>query len=165
MSPTQYGETLGELIKFTQAEIPDCRFILIDPLHHDLNKDPCWHTGKINAHLPQYCEAIKEQAAKTDSLYIAAQQALEKQILATGPRAFGGDDAHPTTEGHVLLAQQVFRACCGAADKQPNISKGETVLFIGDSITDAGRRSAITRPYGSGYMRMWTSLLKARVPN
>jgi len=40
---------------------------------------------------------------------------------------------------------------------------GQTVLFIGDSITDAGRR-AEAPPYGRGYVSLCRSLLLARYP-
>jgi lysophospholipase L1-like esterase len=41
---------------------------------------------------------------------------------------------------------------------------GETMLFIGDSITDCGRRGA-EMPLGSGYVRMVTELTTARYPD
>lgn len=43
------------------------------------------------------------------------------------------------------------------------IQDGEAVLFIGDSITDCGRRGA-EAPLGSGYVRMFTELATARFP-
>ncbi|MDA0747178.1 MAG: SGNH/GDSL hydrolase family protein [bacterium] len=44
------------------------------------------------------------------------------------------------------------------------IQDGETFLFIGDSITDCGRRGA-EAPLGSGYVRMFTELATARFPD
>ncbi len=43
------------------------------------------------------------------------------------------------------------------------IKPGETVLFTGDSITDAGRRDA-HYPLGHGYVRMIHDLIQARYP-
>jgi len=40
---------------------------------------------------------------------------------------------------------------------------GETVVFIGDSITDCGRRGA-QAPYGSGYVKFIIDLITARYP-
>jgi lysophospholipase L1-like esterase len=40
---------------------------------------------------------------------------------------------------------------------------GQTVLFIGDSITDCGRRSEAA-PYGSGYVKAAIDLITARYP-
>jgi uncharacterized protein (DUF952 family) len=42
-------------------------------------------------------------------------------------------------------------------------SKGQRILFIGDSITDAGRRMTAV-PYGNGYVGMARALLLARYP-
>ena len=41
---------------------------------------------------------------------------------------------------------------------------GQTVVFIGDSITDAGRRAA-ERPFGNGYVRQVIDLITARYPD
>ena len=43
------------------------------------------------------------------------------------------------------------------------IEDGQTLLFIGDSITDCGRRGA-DAPLGSGYVRMTTEWITARYP-
>ena len=41
--------------------------------------------------------------------------------------------------------------------------EGTTMLFIGDSITDCGRRGA-EAPLGSGYVRTFTELVTSRWP-
>ena len=43
------------------------------------------------------------------------------------------------------------------------LSRGETILFIGDSITDCGRMNA-ERPLGNGYVKMFHDLLVMREP-
>lgn len=43
------------------------------------------------------------------------------------------------------------------------IEDGETILFIGDSITDCGRRNT-EMPLGNGYVRIFSELTTARFP-
>ena len=43
------------------------------------------------------------------------------------------------------------------------IEEGETMLFIGDSITDCGRRAA-EAPLGAGYVRLFTEMVTAVYP-
>ena len=43
------------------------------------------------------------------------------------------------------------------------LRRGQKVLFIGDSITDCGRRLE-NRPLGAGYVRMAVDLIEARYP-
>jgi len=43
------------------------------------------------------------------------------------------------------------------------LQDGQTVVFIGDSITDCGRRDART-PFGSGYVKIALDLITARYP-
>ncbi len=44
------------------------------------------------------------------------------------------------------------------------IDNGETMLFIGDSITDCGRRAA-EAPLGIGYVRLFTEMVTAAYPD
>jgi len=43
------------------------------------------------------------------------------------------------------------------------LKNGQTMLFIGDSITDCGRRGP-ERPLGNGYVKLFTDMLIARAP-
>lgn len=43
-------------------------------------------------------------------------------------------------------------------------SPGEKIVFIGDSITDCGRRTPEYGPYGQGYVSLVRALLQARYP-
>ena len=45
-----------------------------------------------------------------------------------------------------------------------NIKSGETLLFIGDSITDCSRREGAFRPLGNGYVRLLADMLTIREP-
>ena len=44
------------------------------------------------------------------------------------------------------------------------MKNGQTLLFIGDSITDCGRRDASTAPLGCGYVKMLHNLFVIRQP-
>jgi len=44
------------------------------------------------------------------------------------------------------------------------LKSGETLLFIGDSITDCGRREPQHQPLGCGYVQMVTDMLTIREP-
>lgn len=44
------------------------------------------------------------------------------------------------------------------------MTNGQKLLFIGDSITDCGRRDAATAPLGCGYVKMLHNLLLVRHP-
>ena len=44
------------------------------------------------------------------------------------------------------------------------LKDGETILFIGDSITDCGRRDDFARPYGRGYVSLFRDIMLIREP-
>ena len=48
-------------------------------------------------------------------------------------------------------------------DMTLRVKSGNTLLFIGDSITDCGRRDVAT-PLGNGYVKLFSDLLKIREP-
>ncbi len=49
-------------------------------------------------------------------------------------------------------------------DKQIELKPNDTIVFIGDSITDAGRREAAYRPLGYGYVHFVVNQLLAKYP-
>lgn len=44
------------------------------------------------------------------------------------------------------------------------LQSGDKMLFIGDSITDAGRRNEASAPFGTGYVKMLVDLTTAKYP-
>jgi lysophospholipase L1-like esterase len=44
------------------------------------------------------------------------------------------------------------------------LKNGQKILFIGDSITDCGRRDDSARPYGRGYVSMFRDIMLVREP-
>ena len=47
---------------------------------------------------------------------------------------------------------------------QIELKHNDTIVFIGDSITDAGRREAAYRPLGYGYVHFAANYLQAKYP-
>ena len=47
---------------------------------------------------------------------------------------------------------------------QIELKHNDTIVFIGDSITDAGRREAAYRPLGYGYVHFVANYLQAKYP-
>ena len=162
MSPDEISAALEKLIARTRERFPSCKIVLLDPIHLEMDDDPAWHTGRLNAAIPGYTAALEKLAEKTDSIFVPAQKLFIERLHRHAAQYYGESDAHPEQEGHALLAHHVLKACGGAFPGTPAISKKQTVVFIGDSITDANRRSIQFRPYGFGYMRLWRSFLFAR---
>jgi len=164
MDAESFGQALQELLGFTRAHSPETRILLVDTPNLTLNDDPAWYTGQIRRLHAGYRQALGAAAALDGVDYVPVQESLESVLRSEGPLALGGDEAHPNQEGSILLAEQVHRALGGTKPAAPRLQAGETVLFIGDSITDAGHRQPGLAPYGTGYMRLWQALLHAREP-
>ena len=164
MAPDVFGRVLEQLVGWTRERLPRVRFVLIDPVFATLDDDPAWGTGQFRKHLPAYRAELRRVAETCDCLYASVQDAIEQRLAAAGEAVFGPDFANPDQDGAILIADHVLRACGATVPAAPPVAAGETVVFIGDSITDAGRRQPSLRPYGTGFMRLWRGLLLAREP-
>ncbi|MFW5844791.1 MAG: GDSL-type esterase/lipase family protein [Planctomycetota bacterium] len=164
MDPTAFGVALQDLLAWTARRLPHAKVVLIDPIFCSLDDDPAWGTGAVRRVLPSYHSQLRRIAAERDCVHVAVQDAVEERIAAEGESVFGRDEAHPEQEGSVLLASHVLAACGGDPGATPAVAADSNVVFIGDSITDAGRRQAHLRPWGTGYMRLWRARLLAHDP-
>ena len=61
------------------------------------------------------------------------------------------------------MEAMVNRKSSSSDNKSFLIQDGQTVVFIGDSITDCGRRDE-ARPLGNGYVKMAVDLVAAKYP-
>ncbi len=165
MDAAAMEECLVQLIRHTRERLPACRILLVDPIILYDNADPAWYTGQILGLYPAFRAAVARAAERTGVSHAPAQEAFAERLAVEGPHCFGSDEKHPAQEGHVLIAHSVLKSL-GAQFLigDPDIPPGASIVFIGDSITDAGRRTLRLRPYGSGYMRLWLALLMARDP-
>ncbi len=60
-------------------------------------------------------QAIVEQIARDyNTVFVPYQQAFEVAAADTGPEYWTTDGVHPTTAGHMLMAQTWVRAVCGS---------------------------------------------------
>lgn len=161
--PSAVHEELTALIKFHKQACPDTQFVLIDQPFLSANNDPAWNTGQILERITQFHAALKSCAADVDAMYIPLQETVNKALALDGDLCFGGDEAHPNIEGSLVYALEVFKALGGAeVSAQSMLSEDQNIVFIGDSITDVGRRSLTGRPFGLGYMRLWRGLMRGR---
>jgi len=60
---------------------------------------------------------------------------------------------------------QVFSESALLMPDRIELKSGRTILFIGDSITDAGQLEAAYRPFGYGYVHFVAYRLLARHPD
>lgn len=164
LTPEQFQTAFGELIAHHQTHFGPARFIFIDQPYMSVNDDPKWGTGAILGAISGYHTAIRRLADQVKALHIPAHQRLIGDLTSEGPLRHGGNETHPEQDAHVIIASMVADACGCAPTGITRLAQHQRIVCIGDSITDAGRRQPNLRPYGTGYVRLWRSLLCARKP-
>ena len=154
---------LGELIAYHKQSCSHTKFIFVDQPFLSLNDDPAWNTGKVLQRIKPLQAALASVAKAHAATYVPLQTLVEQYLQREGDLCFGGNDAHPDIDGSFLYAHAVYQALqADIPAAQEKIKAGDRIVFIGDSITDAGRRDTNGRPFGLGYMRLWRALLRIR---
>ena len=157
------SKELGELITYHKQSCPHTKFIFVDLPFLSLNDDPAWNTGQVLQRIKPLQAALASVAKAHAAVYVPLQTMVDQYLQREGDLCFGGEDAHPNIDGSILYAHAVYQALQAEIPASQDIIKaGDRIVFIGDSITDAGRRNNNGRPFGLGYMRLWRSLLRIR---
>jgi lysophospholipase L1-like esterase len=163
--PAGVVAVLEDLLERARVRCPDTRVILVDPVLNPVDQS-LLRLGPICEQILTYAVALRALGQRRGLAWLPAGTLVRqaKQVRASeewlGTEAVGVD-----TCGAMLIAQDAARLVTGAGPAGgTRLRHGQTVLLIGDSITDAGRRSPNHRPMGCGYARLFQGLQAAREP-
>jgi len=164
--PAAFAEALTDLLRHHRSAHGDARLVLVDQPFLSLNTDPLWGTGRVLARLGEFHAALERVAAEVGAIHIPAQARFTADLKAEGALRYGGGEGNGDQDASLVLADHVATAIDHPAPfTSGRLSPGQRVVFMGDSITDAGRRGPQHRPFGTGYLRVWRGLLQARDPD
>jgi len=180
-----YFETFKQrytlLLKTTQEHLPTCRIVIMEPFIASNKRSAHTTEGKVLPILECYTKAIEDLAKQWDLPFIPCHQRIQYLKNRHGDEMFGPQSIHPDQQGSIciaeLLAQQLI-SLPEYLDRENPTENGDvyekpskhilqnnnqTLLFIGDSITDCGRRG-FNGQLGVGYVRLFSELLFNRRP-
>ena len=162
--PTTTVAVLEDLLARTRERSPRTRVILVEPCLGSLDSSP-HRNGPLQAALAPYIAALRDLATRLGLDWLPAGRLIaEAKQLRHDEDWLGWEAIGLDTCGSMLLADAALRLVAGLPLAPPTmLGAGQTMLLIGDSITDAGRRGP-ARPMGAGYARMLQGLQAAREP-
>ena len=142
------AKELGELLAYHKQHCPQSKFILVDLPFLSANDDPAWNTGRVLEKIRPLQAALASVAKAHAATYVPLQDLVDSYLQREGDLCFGGEDAHPDVEGSIVYAHALFEAVGGTVPTAQAKSKTQTNgwCFIGDSITDCGRRGVCRSP-------------------
>jgi lysophospholipase L1-like esterase len=155
---------LEDLLARTRERSPRTRVILVEPCLSSIDGSP-QRNGPVRAALAPYAAALRALATRLGLDWLPAGSLIaEAKQLRQDDEWLGWEATGLDTCGSMLLADAALRLVAGLPPAQPTVlAAGQTLLLVGDSITDAGRRGP-ARPMGVGYARLLQGLQAAREP-
>jgi lysophospholipase L1-like esterase len=159
-----FAASLADLIACHRATLPQARLVLVEPCINTIDSSP-QRLGPVVGRVRAYRAVVAEVARAHGLALLPAGSVLHAAKEARDDEWCGHDPLALTQEGQVLLARAAL-PFLGLADAAPAtaIGDGQTLLCIGDSITDAGRRGEPSR-LGVGWVRALHGLVAARCPD
>ena len=166
LPPEEYEAIYTRLMESARKNLPDCTIVLMDPYLASPWRSAYASHGRATDALKAYIDITRKMAEKYQTLHVATQGRVDHQMKLRGAETMGPDPTNLNLEGHLLIAQALLDALSESGPYAPQlkIENGQTMVFIGDSITDAGRRQAASTPMGYGYVRVFTDLQAVREP-
>ena len=155
---------LEDLFARAKTRTPQTRILLVEPVLNSIDASPL-RTGPVAEALTAYAVALRDLAGKHGLTIIPAGELVRAAKRARNDDEWLGTD--PTGLdicGSMLVADAAYRAIAGKpAAPATVLENGQTLLLIGDSITDAGRRGTYSA-MGVGYARVFQGIQAAREP-
>ena len=104
----RYERIFRELLQWTRKELPNCRFILLEPFmiapQGDLAQE------RVLKEVAARAEAVRKLAAEFDAVLIRTQDLFDEALKAAPASQWTRDGVHLTTAGHHLLAKAWLEA-------------------------------------------------------
>ena len=99
----EYARTLDALVARTLPTVTG--LVLMTPFFVEPNRaDP------MRALMDRYGAAVKEIAARHNTLFVDTQAAFDAVLAHAAPPTLAGDRVHPTPTGHMVLARAFLQA-------------------------------------------------------
>jgi lysophospholipase L1-like esterase len=162
--PATVIAVLVDLLARCRERCPATRVILVEPFVSSIDES-LQRTGPVRTALIPYAVALRELAERSGLGWLPAGELVTAaKELRQDDEWLGTDATALDTCGSLLLADHALRLITGLPPAAPTaLATGQTMLLIGDSITDCGRRVG-AKPMGSGYAWLFQGLQSAREP-
>lgn len=101
---SEYRATLGTLLRRARAAT-GTRLILLEPYMIEPDR-----SNPMRRQMDRYGGAVGELAAEHGAVLVRTQAAFDRALEHTRPEQWAGDQIHPNTPGHAIIALAFLRA-------------------------------------------------------
>ncbi len=113
LSPDGFFKIYDQLLSSTAKKLPECKIILIDPFYISRADE----TGdsfrtKVMKILPEYISSVTALSKKYRTLHVQTHESFRKLVKYQHPDSYCNEPVHPFTAGHLMIAEEVYKALC-----------------------------------------------------
>ena len=161
----EYAANLEELCRVTLPFVKE--MVVMTPFFLEpLRKDA------MRAAMDVYGGIARSVAERHGLVCVDTQAAVDRLLAHVHSSAIAWDRVHPSTVGHYALADALYEALEGMGAERsirtPDLGVDESLLVVGDSITDCGRMRPVgegkSGALGDGYVSMFDAMLQVEHP-
>jgi len=107
-SPEEYAEIYEELLRRTKRELPKTKLLLIDPFLASRHPKGDGYRGRVMETLPKYLAVVARLSDRFKTRHVRTHHLFQQQLKHHHPDRFGHEPVHPSTVGHLLIAEAVY---------------------------------------------------------
>jgi len=111
LPPETYEAIYGGLLALTRQELPQCRFLLLDPFWGSTDATPDSYRARVTKLFPEYLAAVARLAASHGARHCKLHDIFTAKFQVQHPGIyFPNEPVHPVSTGHLLIAESVYAA-------------------------------------------------------
>jgi acyl-CoA thioesterase I len=110
ITPEVYERAYNEVLARTRRQLPKCRVFLAEPFYISQDKDPNSFRSRVHAILPTYIRIVHKLSRKYKTGLVPLHNRFQQRLRCQEPNVFGVEPVHPNHTGHLLIAEEFYRA-------------------------------------------------------
>ena len=113
LTPDGFFKIYDQLLSSTVEKLPECRMILIDPFYISRadEMEDSFRT-KVLKIIPEYISAVSALSKKYKTLHVNTHESFQQLIKYQHPDSYCNEPVHPFAAGHLMIAEEVYKALC-----------------------------------------------------
>ena len=110
ITPHVYAQAYDDILRRTRRELPRCRVILAEPFYISRDAAPTTFRGTILRTLPRYIRTVHALSRKYRTGLVRLHESFQQRLKHQEPNVFGNEPVHPNHTGHLLIAEEFYKA-------------------------------------------------------
>jgi len=112
ISPEKFKEACQKIITRTQASLPRCRILLIQPFYISRESSKDSFRRSVLEILPRYLKAFENLSRQYKTRLLKTHDMFQNLLKYYEPDTFCNEPVHPNLTGHIAIASAAYDIFC-----------------------------------------------------